>query len=179
MENNGNMKLENEVIRLRALEPQDLDILYEWENDTTLWELGSTLAPFSRYVLATYIANSHQSIYVQRQVRFIIELKETRKPIGTVDLYDFDPHHMRAGVGILIDNEFQKKGYASQALKLLTEYTFSFLLLHQLYAYIPVDNQASLSLFQKNGFQQGGLLKDWNIYRAGYKDVCIVQLLNR
>ena len=42
--------LENDTIRLRALEPEDLDLLYAWENDTSLWEFGSTLVPYSRYV---------------------------------------------------------------------------------------------------------------------------------
>lgn len=178
MENKTYAQLENQEIKLRALEPEDLDILYKWENDTTLWELGSTLAPFSRYVLASYIANSHQSIYIQRQVRFIVELKESKQAIGTIDLYEFDPHHMRAGVGILIDRDFQGRGYAQQALKLLIDYTFSFLLLHQLFAYIPIDNAPSLALFKKKGFQTVGTLKEWNFSREGYKDVLLMQIMN-
>ena len=43
-------------VRLRALEPEDLDILYRYENDSSLWEVGTTIAPFSRKQLYDYIA---------------------------------------------------------------------------------------------------------------------------
>ena len=36
--------LENERVCLRALEPEDLELLYRWENDSELWEVGNTLA---------------------------------------------------------------------------------------------------------------------------------------
>lgn len=38
--------LENERIVLRALEPEDLEVLFRWENDASLWELGSTFLLF-------------------------------------------------------------------------------------------------------------------------------------
>lgn len=51
-----NMLLSNDRVRLRALEPEDLELLYRWENDPELWEVGNTLAPYSRYILKEYIA---------------------------------------------------------------------------------------------------------------------------
>ncbi|MDR3260717.1 MAG: GNAT family N-acetyltransferase [Tannerella sp.] len=165
--------LENENIRLRALEPEDLEQLYVWENDTGLWERGSTLAPYSRYVLKQYIAESGDDIYRCRQLRLMIELKETAAAVGTIDVYDFDPHHRRAGVGILIDPGYQRKGIATEALTLLIQYVFSFLKLHQLYACIPVANTPSRRLFEQCGFQSMGLLKEWLLTADGYVDVII------
>ena len=163
--------LENETIRLRAPEPEDLDKLYSWENDPALWELGSTLSPYSRYLLKQYIADSGNDIYDRKQLRLIIELKETLTPIGTIDLYDFDPHHRRAGIGILVDPIYQKKGLGTSALNLLIDYAFSFLKIHQLYAYIPVTNTPSLRLFEQCGFETIGILKDWLSTTDGYVDV--------
>ncbi len=171
--------LENQNLKLRALEPEDLDVLYLWENDTSLWEYSSTITPFSRHILATYIANSHQSIYEVKQVRFIIELIGEKQAIGTIDLYDFEPTHMRAGVGILIDGKYQRKGYANQALELLIDYTFSVLMLKQLHAIIPVKNTASYHLFKKRGFESAGVLKEWNNTAHGFQDVYMMQLLNK
>ena len=57
------MLLSNDRVRLRALEPEDLELLYRWENDPELWEVGNTLAPYSRYILKEYIAGSDRSIY--------------------------------------------------------------------------------------------------------------------
>ena len=38
--------LSDNFIRLRALEIEDLDMLYLWENDTSLWHYGNNIAPF-------------------------------------------------------------------------------------------------------------------------------------
>ncbi|MCX6308614.1 MAG: GNAT family N-acetyltransferase, partial [Bacteroidia bacterium] len=107
--------LSSERIRLRALEPEDLDCLYRWENDDRLWAFGSTLTPFSRFVLRQYIENSGQDLFEAKQLRLVVVENATDTPIGTIDLYDFDPFHLRAGIGILIDAEHQKQGFAGEA----------------------------------------------------------------
>ena len=171
--------LSSSSIRFRALEPEDLDVLYRWENNTSQWDVGSTLAPFSKYTLKRYIAESHRDIYDLKQIRFIIELyEEPHTPIGVADLYDFDPHNNRAAIGILIDAPFQRKGHASQAIALMEEYAFSFLKMHQLYAHVPQKNQASLRLFVKSGYDRRGVLKDWLCSHDGYQDVFVMQKIN-
>jgi len=167
--------LENETIRLRALEPEDLEFLYKWENDTRLWEYGNTLTPFSKYILHQYLENSGADIYEARQVRMIIEDNATKLPVGTIDLYDFEPYHNRAGIGILIDETFQQRGYASQALTLLKDYAFQFLKMNQLYAFIPAMNVPSIHLFRSCGFSESGLLKQWNKTSNGREDVFVYQ----
>jgi diamine N-acetyltransferase len=169
--------LENEYVQLRALEPEDLASLYKWENDNQLWEYGNTLAPFSKYILHRYIENSGLDIYEARQLRLVIEDKKTKNPVGTIDLYDFEPFHNRAGIGILIDEVAQGKGFATQALNLMKDYAFQFLKLSQLYAYIPAMNIASLKLFRNCGFMESGLLKKWNKAPEGKGDVFVYQCL--
>ena len=170
--------LRNSSILLRALEPEDLEILYRWENNTDIWQYGSTLAPFSKFIIREYIAESHRDIYEIHQVRFMIEQTETHTPIGLADLFDFDPHHRRAAVGILIDTPFQCQGFGYMALQSLQEYAFSFLKLHQLYAYIPLENKAYLRLFNKSGFVRHGIFKEWLLTQNGYTDVAMVQKIN-
>ncbi|MCD8194589.1 MAG: GNAT family N-acetyltransferase [Tannerellaceae bacterium] len=170
--------LENQQIRLRALEPEDLDALYRWENDTALWSLCSTLSPYPRYILKEYIASSGQDLFETRQLRLMIENKTTGQPAGTIDLYDFEPHHHRAGVGILIDPGYHQQGIATQALQLLAGYAFDILKCHQLYAHIPAGNTASLKLFTRCGFKTTGTLYQWIITQQGYTDVIIMQKIN-
>jgi len=167
--------LENETIRLRALEPEDLEILYKWENDTTLWEYGNTLTPFSRFVLRQYLENATLDIFEAKQIRMIVEDKATKRPAGTIDLYDFEPYHNRAGIGILIDDSFQQKSYATQALEMMKDYSFRFLKLGQIYAFIPTMNLPSIHLFRKCSFVESGLLKNWNKTTEGVEDVFIYQ----
>jgi diamine N-acetyltransferase len=171
-----NELLENANIRLRALEPEDLDILDKLENDATLWSWSCTLAPYSRFELRQYIL-SVNDFYITKQLRFAVALKQEKKAIGMVDLYDFEPHHKRAAVGITIDKAYQNKGLAGEALSLLCEYSFSFLKLHQLYAFMSVKNESCKRLFTRFGFKKTGLLRDWLQTPDGYEDVLIVSLV--
>jgi diamine N-acetyltransferase len=171
--------LKNEDLELRALEPEDLDILYTWENDTHLWIHGNTLSPYSKLVLRQYISDSlEQDIYQTKQLRLMIVSKSVDRVIGTVDLYDLDFHNSRAGVGVLIDEKYRNKGYAIQTLRLISVYVFSFLRIKQLYAYIAVDNIKSRGLFEQAGYSQSGILINWVCCHSVFKDVYIYQLFN-
>jgi len=154
--------LENSRIQLRALEPEDLDVLYLWENDTSLWHLSNTISPFSKYTLKQYLEQAHQDIFETKQLRLIIQKKSDKSLIGAIDLFDFDPVNLRAGVGILISDPSERNhGYGTEALKCLREYAFGTLGLKQLYCNICEDNKESLSLFIKEGYVITGQKKDW------------------
>lgn len=166
-------------ISLRALEPEDLELLYEWENNISYWVLSSTIVPFSKYTLKRYIRNSHKNIYETGQLRFMIDHINNDVTIGTIDIFDFDPFHKRAGVGILIaKEEYRRKGYASMALKCLIDYCFKTLQVHQLYCNILANNSESMDLFKKMGFVQAAIKKDWVNTPDGYLDEYMFQLLN-
>jgi diamine N-acetyltransferase len=168
-----------EKIRLRALEPEDLELLYEWENNISFWTISNTISPFSKYTLRLYLEKSHKSIYETGQLRLMIDLIENRTTIGTIDIFDFDPFHKRAGLGILIADEAnRRKGYASMSLKCLIDYCFKTLQLHQLYCNIISNNTESIDLFKKQGFVQAGVKKDWIKTSEGYLDEYLFQLIN-
>ncbi|MBI5011000.1 MAG: GNAT family N-acetyltransferase, partial [Bacteroidia bacterium] len=142
-------------IRLRALEPEDLELLYNWENNLSYWVVSNTVSPFSKYTLKRYVENSHKSIYEAGQLRLMIDHSNDKVSIGTIDIFDFDPFHMRAGLGILIaSEEYRRKGYATMALTCLIDYCFKTLQLHQLYCNILANNLESIDLFKKLGFVQ-------------------------
>ncbi len=168
--------LENRNISLRAPEPEDLDLLYIWENDPSIWQVSGTLVPFSRYVMKQYLEHAVQDIFQAKQLRLIIQLKSNHRPVGAIDLFDFDPHHHRAGVGILIaEASNRRKGYAREALETLLEYCFQVLHLHQLYCNIAAANSASMKLFKEAGFLESGRKKDWLFDGSGYEDELMFQ----
>ncbi len=108
----------------------------------------------------------------------MIEETEGGRPVGVIDLFDFDPFHLRAGVGILVyEPEYRRKGYASQALDILVRYAFEVLRLHQLYCNIPVGNAPSRRLFEKCGFVSCGLKKEWLRTPKGWEDEWELQLI--
>ena len=169
------MKLQGQHISLRAIEPEDIDTLYQWENDGDNWNVSNTQTPFSRFVLEQYIATAHQDIYNVKQLRLMI-CDQEKKAVGCIDLFDFEPNHLRAGIGILIaDKSDRKKGYASEALEILIEYCFLSLNLHQLYCNIGIDNEHSVLLFQKHGFKISGIKKEWLREGTNFKDELLLQ----
>jgi diamine N-acetyltransferase len=175
--------LENNLIKLRAPEPSDVDLLYSWENNMEIWKVSNTITPFSKFILQKYIETAHLDIWETKQLRLIIEAKNQSSlmhmPIGLVDLFDFDPFHLRAGVGILIAiKEQRNKGYASDALKLLTRYAFETLQLHQLYCNIGETNIYSIQLFKNNGFEVVGIKKDWTKNVDGWANEIMLQYIN-
>ncbi|HUX55946.1 MAG TPA: GNAT family N-acetyltransferase [Bacteroidales bacterium] len=166
-------------IRLRALEPEDLELLYEWENNDAYWAISNTVSPFSKYTLKRYLENSHKNVYETGQLRFMIDHIPDNETIGTIDIFDFDPFHKRAGLGILIANEaYRRKGYASMSLTCLVDYCFKTLQLHQLYCNILDNNCESMDLFKKQGFVQSGIKKEWIKTSDGYLDEYQFQLIN-
>ncbi len=175
-----NISLSGEKVRLRALEPEDVDLLYAWENNTEVWLVSSTLVPFSKAEIAEYIKSASRDIYIARQLRLMIETNEnSAKTLGAVDLYDFDPFHLRAGVGILVaGEENRRKGYASDALRVLINYCFDYLHMKQLYCSIPDGHEASIRLFESLGFMPCGRKKQWVRTPKGWIDELMFQLIN-
>ncbi len=171
--------LKNKSISLRALEPYDIETLYEWENSTDLWRISSTSVPISKHQLELFVQESSLGIYETKQLRLMIESNENKKAVGCIDLFDFEAFHKRAGIGILIfDTRDRQKGVAFEALTLLIDYAFNFLELHQLYCNILIDNQASINLFKKAGFSIVAQKKEWFWTGKTWKDEYFLQKLN-
>ncbi len=168
------MKKNQPSVRLRAIEPEDLDLLYRIENDRKLWNVGATNVPYSRYTLHDYIATSSDDIYADRQVRLVVE-NEKGETVGLADLVRFDPQHLRAETGIVILDTQRRKGYASAALEELSSYAMRVLHLHQLYAVVDKSNVAGMLLFKENGFTEQAVLQDWLFDGRGYRDSCLLQ----
>ena len=161
-------------VTLRAIEPEDLDLLYQIENDQSLWQVGTTNVPYSRYTLHDYIATSSDDIYADRQVRLIIENAD-HQTVGICDIVRFDPQHLRAEAGIVIMKPYRQQGYAMAAMQQLGHYALTILHLHQLYAVVANNNAAALQLFRKAGFEHEIQLRDWLFDGHNYADAVVLQ----
>ncbi len=177
------MNIEGTVCRLRALECDDLDAMYGWENDTGVWRASGTTAPFSRHMLSRLIEEQKFDIYATRQMRLVIEAMEAPgspaanagKAVGAVDLFEFDPQNLRAGVGILVAADCRRRGYAADALAAVGRYAAATLHLHQLWCGVAADNEASLRLFESAGYERCGRRRDWLLTPEGWIDEIMMQ----
>ncbi|MDR0969392.1 MAG: GNAT family N-acetyltransferase [Lentimicrobiaceae bacterium] len=171
------MFFEGKEIYLRAAEPIDAQQIFVWENDVSVWRMGETLSPYSLYQIEQFTLGNND-IFANRQIRLMIDRNEDKKTVGCIDIYDFEPFHLRAGIGILISREMRRKGYAKEALTLLHNYVFDVLLLHQTYCYVNVDNADSIRLFEMAGYERTGIRKAWIKTKDGFIDQFVYQNFN-
>lgn len=172
------MFAQNDNIIIRAAEPKDAELIYNWENDQEIWRVSDTYMPYSLYQIESFLLNNND-LFSTRQIRFIIEEKNNSKPIGCIDIYDFDPIHLRAGIGILIQKNFRKQGLAKESLQLIIDYCFNVLMLKQIFCFVDSLNIDSLNLFKNIGFEQCGYRKEWIKTPEGFIDEYEFQYINK
>lgn len=159
-------------IKLRAVEPRDLDLIYNWENQTDVWAVSGTVAPFSRYEIQRFL-DSGNDIYQNRQLRLIAQYEN--RDFAMADLFDFEPLHLRAGVGIFIEKASRKKGLSKPLMDALHTYCCDILLLHQVYTEVGANNLPSIKMCLAAGYVQTGLKPQWLRTRDGWEDLIIMQ----
>jgi len=153
------LKIEECHIALRALEPEDLELVYRIENDARLWSSSAQGQHLSRYTVRQYLEQQKADIYQDGELRLVVEANG--QPVGLADLTDFSPHHLRAEVGIVVLSEFHRRGIASEALRQLADYATRRLHLRSLHAYVATSNLPAQALFQSLGYQRIGVLQGW------------------
>ncbi len=171
------MFIKGNKITIRAIEPADVHLLYGWENDLEIWKISYTQVPFSKFVLEEFV-NSLQDIYTIKQLRLMINSTENGETVGCIDLFEFEPQHNRCGIGVFINKNYRNNGFAEEAISLIKEYCFKILYLHQTYVHVDVSNTASLSLFEKAGFEKSGIKKQWHkTGKSTFEDVYFLQCI--
>ena len=173
--------LENATHRLRAIEPEDVDNLLRWENDSESWWLGASITPYSKATLLKFATGDHD-LYRDRQMRFMLDYKNIQgdwATVGAIDVYDFDVRNLRAGIGVIVDAKSRRKGHAQAGLALIANYTNVHLGLNHIYAEVPAQHEASRNLFHKSGYQACELRKQWVKGVEGWEDVILMQFFNR
>lgn len=171
------MTIKNNLVTLRAPEPEDVDFLFLLENDPDVAECSSTTAPMSRQQLWTYIQNYNADIFATGELRLVVVENGTEKAVGAVDLTGFSARHRHAEVGIAIDEDARGRGLGKAALSLLCDYAHQTLGIHALIALVAEDNKASRAVFAACGFSGCGRLRSWARRGNSYIDAQIYQRL--
>ena len=159
---------------LRAIEPEDLDLMYIVENDPEVCRYSCTTVPLSRYALRRYIEESGGDLYRDSQVRMTIMDAATGAPCGFLDITDLDVAHRRAQVGIVLVPEAQGRGIATGALAEAALYARS-QGLHQLYAIVAEENARARNLFLRSSYKEVAVLPQWLCSDGRYMDAVLYQ----
>ncbi|WML49215.1 GNAT family N-acetyltransferase [Neobacillus sp. PS3-34] len=128
---------------------------------------------------AEHIIELMQTNYVEKRgCRWGIVLKETGELIGTAGLNALMLKNKRAEIGYEIHPEHWRKGYASEALRGILEYSFTSLGLERMGAVVYPENQASYQLLEKLGFQKEGMLRKYMHQNNKAHDTFVYSLLD-
>lgn len=162
-------------IRLRALEPSDAALLYEWENDPRTWGAGSRQWPVSLADIKALIDHSELDVWHTRQTRFMMERLDGGGTVGCVDIFDFDPLNMHCGIGVLVEPSSRRGGYAREAIGLVCGFARDTLAARTVLATAAADNEACQRLFRSAGFEERGRLRQWLRRGAVFVDEVLMQ----
>lgn len=164
------------MIYLRALEPEDLELLYTIENDPALWAVSNNNGPYSRYMLKQYLATQTGSIVDDGMLRLAVCRSSDGVAVGIVDLFDYIPVHQRAEVAVALLCNVQGQGFGTCVLEKLERFATQKLNLRNLYAYTSsAADCVSRKLFVSANYAQIGVLQDWHFNGENFEDVIFFQ----
>jgi len=161
-------------INFREIELSDVDFVLEIENNKNIWKVSDTITEYDREEIISFITKIIIEGLDNQQKRWIITCNN--EACGCIDLFDYDRHNSRAGIGIVIHESKQNKGIATKALKKFIIFCKKELKLNQLYCTVLPNNESSMKLFTKRGFIKTGLRKEWTKYENVWYDEIFFQL---
>jgi len=164
---------------LRIPDLTDVPFMLGIENDKRYWHLSGTTEPYTEEELQDFVTGSTANLQHDKQVRFVIFDIASKQRAGLIDVFEYDAQNSRAGLGVLIIDEYRNKGLAGDAIHVLLQYLFEVLNLHQVWANVLHDNEASIKLFTAAGFEITCIKKEWIFFNNKFHDEVLMQCLNR
>jgi diamine N-acetyltransferase len=150
-----NLTIRGSKTTLRPVHMDDLNIIYNWENNPEFWGISEHSGTLTKNEIQEFIEIS-QDLEKDGQMRWMIQDLDGTV-IGALDIFDFERLARSAGIGILIgESEDRRKGLAHDALNAFLEFQRSNGEIRQLICLIHKSNEASIALFVKNGFVKKG-----------------------
>jgi len=163
--------LQGERLYLREVRPEDVTERYHrWMNDPDVTRfLECRFYPNSMEKLKEYVASR---LGDRDNVLLAMVLQEEHRHIGNIKLGPIDWIHRTGDIGLLVgERDCWGQGYATEAIRVLTDYAFGTLNLMKLTAGAYDPNQGSIRAFQKAGFQIEGKRKRQYFCEGDYVDL--------
>jgi len=165
---------QGKLVRLRAVEPEDWAVFFEWDTDTEFARYTYHIPfPSSREALKKWTADLAVTEPKNDESRWIIE-NLSGEFVGTLNTHTCEPRAGTFRYGVAIRREHWHKGYASEAIRLVLRYFFHELRYQKVNVEVFAFNEASLKLHQELGFQEEGRLRRMIYTDGAYHDAFIL-----
>jgi RimJ/RimL family protein N-acetyltransferase len=163
-------------VRLRAVETADYGLLHRWLNDAEVMFFWGR--PGNTQSLTEISAEEERNALRANSRKYIIETLDQSQPIGQIDYYDLDLIARSCWTSIMIGNpEYWGGGYGTDAMRALLRYLFGQLGVHRVVLTTHQSNVRAQRSYEKNGFVQEGVLRDWMFFDGSYQAGVIMAVL--
>lgn len=166
--------LEGRLVQLRAREPGDEELAYQFFNDPEVTEFLAMRYPFSRQ-------QEREALSVPARwpgAHFAIETLEEGRFVGTCSLEVVSPESRRGELGIAIgDKGFRDRGYGTDAVRTLCRFGFEEMNLHRIELEVFEENARARHVYERLGFVVEGVRRDGWFQAGHYQDLIVMGLL--
>ncbi|MCH7488365.1 MAG: GNAT family N-acetyltransferase [Chloroflexi bacterium] len=180
------MMLEGNLVRLRALEPSDLERVYSWINDREVTRYIAARYPMSRADEERWLRGSSPNSF-GGGVQLAIEVKNGEVQnggtnevahIGNIDLVEVRPEDRKAGLGVMIgDKDYWSNGYGTDAVVTILRFAFHEMNLNRVWLHAFDFNERAQACYRKCGFQEEGRLREHYYTEGQYCDSVVMAVL--
>jgi len=168
--------LSGNKIRLRPFEKSDLEKCKQWINDPEIATAVKRVLPVSMYEHV----NWYEKIIVDKaRVTFALETIENNQYIGNLGIEHIDWISRKARFWIYLDKAQWAKGYGTEAVALLLNYSFNSLNLNKIYLDVGSFNNRAIKVYETMGFATEGILREDFYMNGSYVDVLRMAILKR
>jgi RimJ/RimL family protein N-acetyltransferase len=169
--------LEREGTRLRPLELEDLDALYEWHQDTEIEAYSGWTPRLSR---ARFDRRYEELVRDPPEDMVLFAIEHRGRLVGYVELSEISRWARRASIGFVVaDPAVRRQGVGTRAVILMLDYGFTLEDLDRVYAEVYTFNEASRRLLARVGFLYEGTLRQHEIHQGRRQDVAVYGLLRQ
>ena len=168
--------LEGQLVRLRPLEPADLEREYRWINDREVTRYLAARYPISMAQEERWLRELAPNDFAHGVV-LAIETKDGAH-IGNIDLHSGRPEDRKAGLGIMIgEKAYWGKGYGTDAIITLLRFAFHEMNLNRVWLHAFEFNERAIACYKKCGFREEGRLRQHYFGEGRFWDSVVMGIL--
>ena len=169
--------LETPRLILKGFRPEDMNYIFSNLNKTEIMQLFGHRND-EEFLKEQEKQQKGYATYNRSFLLFLLHEKESGIIIGRCGLHNWNPEHFRAEIGYnMIEENFKRKGFMSEALEAIIAYGFSELNLNRIEALVAPGNVPSIRLLVKNNFIQEAVLKQHYFHEGKFEDSIVFALL--
>lgn len=168
--------IEGESIVLRAITKEHTPLIVKWRNNPNVQQNFIFQETFTE---KTHNAWMDNKVATGEVVQFIIYVRQSDTPIGSVYLRDVDLEKQKAEFGIFIGEDVARgQGYGKSAAQLICRYGFEQLHLHKIMLRVFATNTGAIRAYEHAGFVQEAYLKDEEKIDGEFRDIIYMAMIN-